>query len=199
MARISFNTENTSNIILVSAIILIISSLFMPLVFVYFIQDYLYLSKEKWFYVTPPSAYILFMVGMLWISATLLLYLFVQWKFDRKAYKWITSLLMLGSIPFFLFSISNYYYLDDNGMHINDSKSFNEIRSYGWKDIKEAREIYVKDSGVTVFDHYKFTAKNGEVFVLPNNSKVSQNKYRILEKLKEFNIPVTNNLGELYE
>ncbi len=199
MARLSFKSENTSNIILVLAIILIISSLFMPLVFVYFIQDYLYLTKDKWFYVTPPSAYILFMVGMLWLAATLLLYLFVQWKFEWKGFTWLTILLMFGCIPFFMFSISNYYYLNDEGLHFNEAKSFNEIHSYGWKDIKEAKEIFVKTKGVTVSDHYMFTTSDGNVIELPNSSKVVFNKQRIMEKLEENNIPLTNNMGDLYE
>ncbi|MBT2680119.1 hypothetical protein J7E38_13980 [Bacillus sp. ISL-35] len=199
MAQLTFKSENTSNIILVSAIILIISSLFMPLVFVYFIQDYLYLTKDKWFYVTPPSAYILFMVGMLWLAVTLLLYLFVQWKFEWGGFKWLTILLMLGSVPFFMFSISNYYYLNDKGLHFNEASSFNEVVSYGWKDIKEAKEIFVKNKGVTVSDHYLFTTNNGTVIELPNNSKVTYNKQRIMEKLQEFNIPLNNNMGDLYE
>lgn len=199
MAKLSLKSENTSNIILVSAIILIISSLFMPLVFVYFIQDYLYLTKDKWFYATPPSAYILFMIGMLWLAVTLLIYLFVKWKFERKGIKWLIIVLMFGSVPFFMFGISNYYYLNDEGLHFNEAKSFNDIHSYGWKDIKQAEEIFVKTKGVTVSDHYMFTTNDGKVIELPNNSKVSYNKHRIMEKLQEFNIPLTNNMGDLYE
>lgn len=199
MARISFNSENTSNIILVSAIILIMSSLFMPLVFVYFIQDYLYLTKDKWFYVTPQSAYILFMIGMLWVAAMLLLYLFVQWKFEWRGFKWLAILLMFGSLPFFMFGVSNYYYLDDLGLHFNDEKSFNTIQSYDWEDIKEAKEIFVKNKGVTVADHLMLTTNDGKVIELPYTSKVTDNKFLIMEKIQELNIPFTNNMGDLYE
>ncbi|WP_226087440.1 hypothetical protein [Mesobacillus sp. S13] len=199
MSRSSFNSENTSNLILVSAIIIIISSLFMPLVFVYFIQDYLYLSGDKWFYVTPPSAYILFMFGMLWVAVTLLLHLFLRWKFDWKGLKWVSLLLILGSIPFFLFGVSNYYYLDDKGMHFNDHKTFNTIDSYYWNDIKEAKEIFVKSNGVTVLDHLTLITKSGEVVELPYNTKVQNNKFKIMEKLQENNVTLTNNMGDLYD
>lgn len=199
MSRLSFISENTSYLILVSAIIIIISSLFMPLVFVYFIQDYLYLSADKWFYVTPPSAYILFMIGMLWVAVTLLLHLFLRWKFDWKGLKWVSLLLILGSIPFFLFGVSNYYYLDDEGMHFNDHKTFNTIDSYYWNDIKEANEIFVKSNGVTVLDHLTLITKSGEVVELPYNTKVQNNKFKIMEKLQENNVPLTNNMGDLYE
>ncbi|MBS8263629.1 hypothetical protein DYI25_04120 [Mesobacillus boroniphilus] len=199
MARLSFNTDNTSNIILVTAIILMISSLFMPLVFVYFIQDYLYLTAEKWFYVAPPSAYIIFMIGMLWIALTLFLYLFIKWKSDWKGFKWATLFVLLGSIPFFMFGVSNYYYLDDQGMHFNDYKTYNTINSYYWEDIKEAKEIFVKSNGVTVVDHLNLVTKDGEVIELPYNSKVSNNKFKIMEKLQEYNVPLTNNMGDLYE
>lgn len=199
MARLSFNTENSSNIILVTAIILIISSLFMPLVFVYIIQDYLYLSADKWFYDTPSSAYVIFMIGMLWIAVTLFLYLFFTWKFEWKGIKWITLLIMLGCVPFFMFGVSNYYYLDDQGMHFNYYKTFNTVNSYFWEDVKEAKEIFVKSNGVTVVDHLNLVTKAGEVIELPYNSKVQNNKFKIMEKLEENNIPLTNNMGDLYE
>jgi hypothetical protein len=199
MARLSFNSENASQMILVTAIILIISSLFMPLVFVYFIQDYLYLSDDKWFYVAPPSAYVIFMIGMLWIAVTLFLHLLLKWKFDWKVTKWITLFFMTGCIPFFMFGVSNYYYLDDSGMHFNDHKTFNTINSYYWEDIKEAKEIFVKSNGVTVADHLSLLTKAGEVVELPYNTKVQNNKFKILEKLQEYDVPLTNNMGDLYE
>ncbi|MBT2691608.1 hypothetical protein J7E32_01125 [Bacillus sp. ISL-55] len=199
MARLSFSTENSSNIILVTAIILIISSLFMPLVFVYIIQDYLYLSADKWFYDTPSSAYVIFMIGMQWIAVTLFLYLFFTWKFEWKGIKWITLLIMLGCVPFFMFGVSNYYYLDDQGMHFNDYNTFNTINSYHWEDIKEAKEIFVKSNGVTIVDHLNLVTKAGEVIELPYNSKVQNNRFKIMEKLQENNIPLTNNMGDLYE
>lgn len=199
MLGLKFKTENTSNILLVSAIILMISSLFMPLVFVYFIQDYLYLSADKWFYITPPSAYIIFMIGMLWIAVMLLVHVFIQWKFDWRIFNWITPLLLLGAIPFFMFGVSNYYYLNDQGIHFNGEKTFNTIDSYYWKDLKEAKEIFVKNNGVTVIDHLSLTTNEGEVIELPYDTKVKNNKFRIMEKLEEFNVPLTNNMGDLYE
>lgn len=199
MSRVSFNSDNISNLILVSAIIIMISSLFMPLVFVYFIQDYLYLSADKWFYVTPPSAYIIFMIGMLWVAVTLLLHLFLKWKFDWKGLKWVSLLIILGSIPFFMFGVSNYYYLDDKGMHFNEYKTFNTTDSYYWNEIKEAKEIFVKSNGVTVLDHLTLVTKSGEVIDLSYNTKLQNSKFKIMEKLQENNVPLTNNMGDLYE
>ncbi|RSD28835.1 hypothetical protein [Mesobacillus subterraneus] len=200
MGRLTINTEKTSHIILVSAIILLISSLFMPLVLVYLIQDYLYLSHDKWFYVTPPSAYIIFMMGMVWIAIVLLIHLIIKWKFDFRFSGWITLFLMLGSIPFFMFGVSNYYYMDEEGLHFNEEKSFNAIQSYKWEEIKKAEEIFVKnDNGTTVLDQYRFTTMDGYVIDLPYDSKVQSNKFRILEKLQENKIPLTSNMGDLYE
>lgn len=199
MHNVRFNYEESSKIILVTAIIIMISSLFMPLVFVYFIQDYLYLSADKWFYDTPSSAYVIFMMGMLWLAVSLLLHLFLKWKFDWKGIKWISLLLILGSIPFFMFGVSNYYYLDDKGVHFNEHTTFNKISSYHWHDIKEAKEIFVKSNGVTVLDHLSLVTKSGEVIELPNNPKVQNSKFKIMEKLQENNVPLTNNMGDLYE
>ncbi|WP_423410157.1 hypothetical protein AABM38_09580 [Heyndrickxia sp. MSNUG] len=199
MARLTFNSESTSKILFVSAIIMLISSLFMPFVLVFIIQDYLYLSSEKWFYDTPATAYVLFIIGMLWIPIMMLIHLFIQWKFELRCYKWITILLMTLSIPFFMFGISNYYYLDDKGIHFNDVKTFNTITSYEWADFKNAKEVYTKSNNVTVMDHYEFETKKGEIIDLPSNHKVSSYKLRILEKLEEHGIEITNNLADLYE
>lgn len=199
MLNLRSNYEDSSKIILVTAIILIISSLFMPLVFVYFIQDYFYLSADKWFYVTPPSAYVIFMIGMLWIAITLLVHLFLKWKFDWKGVKWVTLFIMSGSIPIFMFAVSNYYYLDNQGIHFNNHTTYNTINSYHWEDIEEAKEIFVKNNGVTVVDHLKLVTKDGDVIELPYSSKVKNNKFKIMEKLQEYNVPLTNNMGDLYE
>lgn len=199
MARLTFDTESTSKILFVLAIILLISSLFMPFVLVFIIQDYLYLSSEKWFYDTPASAYVLFIIGMLWIPIMMLIHIFIQWKFELRYYKWITILLMTLSIPFFMFGISNYYYLDDKGIHFNDVNTFNTITSYEWADFKNAKEVYTKSNNVTVMDHYEFETKKGEIIDLPSNHKVSSYKFRILEKLEEHGVEITNNLGDLYD
>lgn len=199
MARLTFNTENTSKILFVSALIMLISSLFMPFVLVFIIQDYLYSSSEKWFYDTPASAYVLFIIGMLWIPIMMLIHLFIQWKFELRYYKWITILLMTLSIPFFMFGISNYYYLDDKGIHFNDVNTFNTIKSYEWADFKNAKEVYTKSNNVTIMDHYEFETKKGEIVDLPSNHKVSSYKFRILEKLEEHGVEITNNLSDLYD
>ncbi|MEH7884344.1 hypothetical protein V7654_08455 [Bacillus sp. JJ1609] len=199
MAKLTFSTESTSKILLVSALILLISSLFMPFVLVFFIQDYLYLSSEKWFYDTPASAYVIFIIGMLWIPIMILIHMFSQWKFELRYFKWITLLLMTLSIPFFMFGISNYYYLDDKGIHFNDVKTFNTITSYEWEDIKNAKEVYTKSNNVTVMDHYEFETKKSEIINLASNHKVSSYKFRIYEKLEEHGVVITNNLGDLYE
>lgn len=199
MARLGLNTENTSKILFASAIIMMICSLFMPFVLVFIIQDYLYLSSEKWFYDTPSSAYVLIIIGMLWIPIMMLVHLFIQWKFELRYFKWISLVLMTLSIPFFMYGISNYYYLDDKGIHFNDVKTFNTITSYEWENFIGAKEVYTRSNNVTIMDHYDFETKDGEIISLASNHKISSHKFRILEKLKEHGVEVTNNLADLYE
>ena len=199
MAGLKLDTEKVTWILLVSAIILLISSLFMPLVLVFIIQDYLYLSSSKWFYEAPASAYVVFMIGIQWIALMIMLHIFIQWRFDFKMFKWITMLLMTLSIPCFMFAISNYYYLDDNGIHFNELDTFNTITSYQWADFKEAREVYSKSNGVTGLDHFELITTDGEVIELKTSQKMTGAKHRMLEKLNENGVSVTNNLGDLYE
>jgi hypothetical protein len=199
MAQTQFNSETKRRVIFVSAVIILLSSLFMPFVLVFIIQDYLYLTSEKWFYDTPASAYTLVIIGMVWISIVLLLHLFIQNKFELHYLKWITILLLSVSIPFFMYGVSNYYYLDDKGIHINYMKTFNTITSYEWEDIKSAMEVYKKSNNVSVLDHYEFETQEGEIITLPANHKVNSARPSIIVKLKESGVEMTSNLADLYE
>lgn len=43
----------------------------------------------------------------------------------------MTGILLICSIPFFVLGVSNYYYLDDKGIHMNDLMSLEET-DYRW-------------------------------------------------------------------
>jgi uncharacterized protein YxjI len=98
-----------------------------------------------------------------------------------------------------MYGVSNYYYLDDKGIHINDVKTFNIVTSYEWKDFKGAKEVYTKSNNVSVMDHYEFETKDGEIITLPANHKVNSYRQSILAKLEEHGIELTSNLIDFYE
>ncbi|CRK82700.1 hypothetical protein BN000_02644 [Neobacillus massiliamazoniensis] len=194
-----WNREKRMPIIFVSAIILFISSLFMPFVLVFLIQESVYHSKSYWFFETPTSAYITFMIGMVWIPIVLILHLIIQWKYELRLLKWITIFLICWSIPFFIYGISNYYYFDKKGLHYNHLESINQITTYEWENFKEVKEIYSRNKGITYLTNYQFLTTDNKVITLPYDIKFKENQNRIIEKLKEHDIRVTSNYMDQYE
>lgn len=193
------DSEKAHQYVFVIAIILFISSLFMPLVFVFFIQETLYHSKLHWFYEAPTSAYVTFGIGMVWIAIVLFGYLFVKWKYDPRFSKSITGLLLCISIPFFIFGVDNYHYLNDEGLHFNYLYTLNRVTTYEWKDFKEVKEIYEKSSGTVYLKEYAFITKGNKVETLPFNIKLKENQNLILTKLAENGVEVTSNYKDMYE
>lgn len=196
MGAISINSEKGTLLLVISAIIVLLSSLFMPFVLVFLLQDIFYHSKAHWFFERPASAYILFMGGMLWIAFILFLQLFVQWKFELKFFKWVSAALILLSIPFFMYGVSNYYYFDEQGLHHNPAETFNQIDVYEWADFTAVREVYGQTNGVLNLEYYVFETKDKKDLTLPFNQGFAEYRNVILSKLEENKIKVINNLDE---
>ncbi len=92
----------------------------------------------------------------------------------------------------FIFSVQNYFYLDDNGIHYRSLLSFHETE-YKWNEITEVHIVYRNHSGTTGLYQYKFEARDGRKVTIPNNNKIDENKRRIEEKIGEFHILVKDN------
>ncbi|WML40088.1 hypothetical protein RCG19_23565 [Neobacillus sp. OS1-2] len=174
-------------------IILFISSFFAPFVIVASYQSVIYFSRSYWFFATPFSAYITFMGGMLYISVIMTIYLiFFRQRWEGGKMQWITGLLLLVSLPAFMLSMTNYYYMDEKGIHYNGLTGFAE-KEYKWNDMSNVQIIYRNHQGTTGFFQYKFEMTDGRNIVLPFNDKLSENKYRIEAKIKMLKIPVHDN------
>lgn len=173
-------------------IILYISSLFVPFVIVASFQSLVYFSRSHWFFTTPLSAYITFMAGMLFIAMILTIYLFLKQKWEGTKLKIITSLLVLISFPVFFLSLTNYYYLDDKGVHYNSLISLNE-EEYSWDSVNTVHIVYKNHQGIVSNYQYHFEMKSGEIIKLPYDDKLSENIRQVEEKIKQYNITVKDN------
>ncbi|WP_156324625.1 hypothetical protein [Bacillus sp. FJAT-27245] len=189
--------EKSTKYILIISIMLFISSLFMPFLLVYLIQESLYSSKDILYFKTPPSSYVTFGVGMMWIALVLLVFVMAKKKFDLGEMKWLSLLFIPLSIPFFMFSISNYYYLDKDGIHANELKSYNAIETFRWDEMKEVKEIYANERGMTTIKAYQFTTKDNRVFELPHDKKLLPFRAGLMKMLRESNVAITDNYDEL--
>jgi hypothetical protein len=177
-------------------IILYISSLFAPLVIVSSYQSMVYYSKEQWFFTTPFSAYITFMIGMLFIAMVLTIYLIFREKWNQKLLNWTTGVLILITFPAFILSLTDYYYLDQKGIHYNGLLELKE-NEYKWTNVSKVHIIYRNHQGTTGFYQYKFEMKNKKMIAIPVNDKLLnnnlENKRRVEEVIRKNNIPVTDN------
>ncbi|OCA90418.1 hypothetical protein A8F94_00555 [Bacillus sp. FJAT-27225] len=197
MSTLATKTEK-GPIILVGSIILFICSFFMPFVIVYLIQDTLIHFKSPWFYVTPPAAYITFMIGMAWIPTVMIVYLILNYKYEFKYLK-VTSLFLAAlCIPVFMYATAHYYYFDDKGLHYNHLESFNKISDYDWASMKEVNVIYGKQN-TTYLMEYKFITKDDFELIIPYEGDFKNNEARILQKLKANNVKITDNYADQYE
>lgn len=184
--------ENQGKLLVAYTIILFISSLFVPFVVVATFQSMVYFSRSYWFFSTPLSAYMTFMCGMIYIALVLTFYLLVGQKWEGKRAKGIMWILLVLCIPFFILSLTNYYYLDDEGVHYNSLTSLKE-KQYKWGEMAKVHIVYRNYQGSTGFYQYKFEMPDGSTITIPYNDKLSEHKYQVEAKIKEFNIPISDN------
>lgn len=96
-----------------------------------------------------------------------------------------------------MFAVSNYYFFDAKGLHYNDLETINQTTTYDWDSFKEVQEVYVNDDGPAYLKSYKFITNDNKVIIIPFNWRFRENQNRILGKLKEHKIKVTNNYKDL--
>jgi hypothetical protein len=192
LVRRKENTEENSIKLVAYTIILFLSSFFAPLVVVASYQSMVYSSRAQWFFSTPISSYITFMGGMIYIAVVLTFYIIFRNRWEGSRVKWITGMLLLISLPAFIFSLTNYYYLDDDGIHYNSLLSLKETE-YKWGEIKKVHIVYRNYQGTTDLYQYKFEMGDGSQVTIPFNDKLSEHKYQVQEIIKENNIPIKDN------
>ncbi|MGG1679146.1 hypothetical protein ACIFOT_25985 [Neobacillus sp. NRS-1170] len=186
------HTEDNQVNLVAYTIILYISSLFVPFIVVASYQSMVYYSRTQWFFTTPLTAYITFAAGMLIIAFALTVYLIFRSRSDGREIKWVTWVLILGSIPVFFMSLTNYYYFDEEGVHYNSLTKIKE-EEYRWDKIKKVHIVYRNHQGTTGILEYQFENRNGRKITIPFNDKLSENKWRVEKMIKENNIPITDN------
>lgn len=186
------SSEEDSVKLVAYTIILYISSFFVPFIVVASYQSMVYYSRSQWFFATPFSAYVAFMCGMLYIAVLLTVYLILKQKWEGAKLKLIIGVFAVLSIPVFLLSLSNYYYVDDQGIHYNQLISFREAE-YKWEKIDTVNVIYRNQQGTTSYYQYKFELADGSTLTLPYNEKFNENRRRINAKIEQYQIKEKDN------
>lgn len=191
----SESTEEKHVILVAYTIILYICSIFVPFIAVPSYQSMVYYSRSQWFFSTPFSAYITFMGGMIYIAVILTLYLIFRQRWEGIWFKVVLGAMILASIPAFISSLTNYYYLDNEGIHYNTMKSLKE-KEYRWDRISKVHILYRNHQGTTSFYQYRFEMPDGSEITIPSNDKLVEHKWRVENKIKENKIPTTDNFKD---
>ncbi|MFD1334958.1 hypothetical protein ACFQ4N_05195 [Oceanobacillus iheyensis] len=147
--------------ILTSSLLLLVSAFGIPGIAIIFIQDLLFFSYDHWIFIRPVESFKGFGIAMIWIAVTLLSFLLTKFYMEKKdkEYKLTTIhlLLLVVTIPLFIFSVSHYAYFDSNGVHGNDFWSLSED-NIAWDDVEEVSRV-VDPRSRTVFS-YHFSDSN---------------------------------------
>jgi hypothetical protein len=178
--------------------ILFLSSLFMPFVFIFWLQDLLYHSKSHWVFIPPSTAYISFFIGMILIPTTLTIHLILKSKLKQKWIGWMTGLLLICSIPFFALGVSTYYFLEDEGIHVNELMSLEET-DYRWDTMKELKEVWVLDNGVSRLNEYIMITEDETELDVTAAFKEHHIKIKTYQMLEQHGVKITSNHQDLYE
>jgi hypothetical protein len=178
--------------------ILFLSSLFMPFVLIFWLQDLLYHSKSHWVFIAPSTAYISFFIGMILIPTTLTIHLILISKLKQKWIGWVTGLLLVCSIPFFALGVSTYYFLDDEGIHVNELMSLEET-DYRWDTMKELKEVWVLDNGVSRLNEYIMITEDDTLINLSVAFREHHIKIKTYQMLEQHGVKITSNHQDLYE
>ncbi|MBU9720798.1 MULTISPECIES: hypothetical protein [Bacillaceae] len=192
------DTEKLTTITIVTAIIIIISCVFLPVVMIYIMQDVLFFSRSNWFLSAPTSAYFMFGFGMLWIPIILTALVITKMVLEKsgKQFKltWLFSLLMLVFIPIMGLGIYNYYYFDDDGIHYNHLSTYSET-SYYWNEIQEIQPIEVENNnGTTSIHEYIFITENGDEITIPYHNDIITNRVRLNAVIDEYDIVMQDRI-----
>jgi hypothetical protein len=198
MRLITIDSEKWTHTLFGIIIILFISSFLLPFVIIFWLQDLLFHSKSHWLFTAPSSAYVSFFIGMLLIPTALSIHLFIKSKYAAKWIGWVTGLLMLASIPFWCLGVTDYYYFDDEGIYYNKLLSLEETE-YRWDDMKELKEVWVLDNGVSRLAEYVLITKDNTELNVTADFRQSEIKFRTYDILEKHQVKITNNHLELYE
>jgi hypothetical protein len=188
-----------SKFLIILSLILILSCIFLPFVAIYTYQN-IFISDgiEAWFFTTPNINYYFFAGALIWFSLVIWIFLFYRNNRllnDKKVSLSPFILLAFPGIFTILLSLNHYFYLNDDGIHVNQFWGVG-VESYKWKEVVATEQLQKINNGVMVEGDLVFSFDNGDIFHLPVTKDVQLNKRRIYAALRESNVEVKRVLPE---
>ncbi|MGA5691180.1 hypothetical protein [Cytobacillus pseudoceanisediminis] len=178
----------SKQILVTTAIILILSAIFIPIFLLSPFQAQFYRPEGTWVFEAPKAAYVTFSIALASMGIFILagVWLHSAEKFGRIA-KFITGAVFLFSLSTVILSFDYYHYIDKNGVHFNTLFSLKE-KHYNWPEIKHARQTVINKMGVMSDDELIFTFKDGTTYAYPLNNNVRNARIATYYELEEHGV-----------
>ncbi|KON87303.1 hypothetical protein AF332_11030 [Sporosarcina globispora] len=177
-----------NQILVTTAIILILSAIFIPVFLLSPFQAQFYKPEGTWIFEAPKSAYLTFSIALAAIGIFII------------AGVWLHSAEKLGAIgkalvgAGFLFSLATailsfdyYHYIDKKGVHFNTLFSLQE-KHYEWSEIKQARQSVINKMGIMSDDELIFTFQDGTTYAYPLNDNIRKARIATYYELEEHGV-----------
>ncbi len=174
-------------------IILFLSSLIVPVILLYPIQEILYRPNEFYYFAPYFNAYIIFMVSLFVMALVLLInYLIIPKTKKRKNIKrGLVSTSLLIALGFIALSFNTYKWIDSRGIHMNPFFSL-KVNFVEWEEIVKVEQVNLEKSGVTKPDHLVFTFQDGSTIEEPLAGNMVLAKNHIANELKQRGLTIEN-------
>ncbi|WP_132371409.1 hypothetical protein [Melghiribacillus thermohalophilus] len=178
-----------SALIVATALILFICSFIFPFIILYITRDSFFRPDTYWIFESPFAAYILLMMGILFISIGLFLFLSVK-KRQGKALAWVSFTISLFiSLTLMIISVFNYYYFNEKGLYYNHLFSIKESH-YGWDDFEKMIQVSEKEKGTTRLKELIFVTSDGREISFPFQDHFWSHLNKINSLLQRSGVPV---------
>ncbi|THE13578.1 hypothetical protein E1I69_06590 [Bacillus timonensis] len=169
------------------AVIIAVSIPFAVPFFPFIISDVMYATRETWFIQTPKAAYFLWGAGfLLWLLATIIIY-----YFNVNKASLIVGIVMfiLSFIPIVL-GANHYKELSDDGVTFSEISTLDQ-KHYKWDEINKIVYHLEKEKGKRSILEFQF--KDGNNVKLVRDSHLSNDYYKLREKISEYQIEFVNS------
>jgi hypothetical protein len=179
-----------SQIFVSLAIILILSSFFVPIFILIPLQEILFSPSGEWFFEPLRAAYGVFIAGLLLIAAICITAAVLLSK--QRMTTGVKGLLAVSAVIgvlFILLSTDGYHYADQNGITIDPIFSLKE-KTYTWDEVAAAEQTAKLSGGIATDDKFIVTFKDGKKYSMVLNNNVVKARVAMQYVLKEKGIEV---------
>ncbi|MBT2690093.1 hypothetical protein J7I93_18150 [Bacillus sp. ISL-47] len=177
-----------NQILVTTAIILILSAIFVPIFLLSPFQAQFYRVTGTWVFEAPKSAYLTFSFALVAVGVFMIagVWLHSAEKFGKLG-KMIVGIGFTASLATLILSFDYYHYIDKNGVHFNPLFSLEE-KHYTWTEIKQARQTVKNEMGIMSDDKLIFTFNDGTSYSYLLNDNIRKARIATYFELEEHGV-----------